>query len=221
MIPGIDEVIKQDVIDQLIWDDRINANEIAVKVQEGVVKLEGTVPSYAVKKVAEEDASNINGVIKITNSLKVTNPDNTGNISDTAIKENVQSRLLWDTRLNSSAITVEVLDKVVILLGSVYSYWEKTLAEDIAVTSVGVLWVDNKLSVKLKKTKLDLDIEKDLKNALKRNLLSDLEKLQVDVSDGVARIRGSVPAKSIKKEIGNVAMHTSGINDIINEVTVE
>ncbi len=221
MIPSADEIIKQDVIDQLIWDDRINANEIAVKVHEGVVKLEGSVPAYTIKKAAEEDAHNISGVIKIENSLKVTHPDKTESISDTVIKENVQSRLLWDNRLNSSAITVEVLDGVVTLLGNVDSYWEKTLAEDITATSVGVLWVDNKLSVKLIKTKLDIDIEKDLKKALKRNVLSNLDKIQVDVSDGIARIRGSVPSKSIKKEIADVAMHTSGIYDIINEVTVE
>ena len=41
-----DETIDKQVVDQLYWDSRVNASEVAVTVQNGKVTLHGTVPSY-------------------------------------------------------------------------------------------------------------------------------------------------------------------------------
>jgi len=51
-----DELIKKDVIEQLVRDDRIDASNIHIEVSNGTVTLRGEVPTYFSKTSAFEDA---------------------------------------------------------------------------------------------------------------------------------------------------------------------
>ena len=50
------EEIKKDVVDQLYWDNRIDASSVTVEVDGGRVKLKGTAPTYTAKEAARMDA---------------------------------------------------------------------------------------------------------------------------------------------------------------------
>jgi osmotically-inducible protein OsmY len=74
MIPSNDEMIKQEIIDHLAWDDLVDANEIFVRVKDNVVRLEGYASSYAAKLAAEKHAYKVADVIRVQNLLKVKLP---------------------------------------------------------------------------------------------------------------------------------------------------
>jgi len=57
MNPTSDEIKKQNIVDELTWDDSVNANDVTVKVIDGIVELNGSVPTYAAKAAAEEGIS--------------------------------------------------------------------------------------------------------------------------------------------------------------------
>lgn len=220
MIPTTDELIKQEIIDQLAWDDRVNANEIFVNVQNNIVRLEGTAPSYAAKLAAEKDAFSVTDVVMVENLLEVKLPPERTQPSDTVINGDVQSKLLSDSRIKLSDLNASTKDGVVTLSGNVDTYWQRRLAEDIAASSDGVILVENKLSVTLIKSAADAEIETAVKNACKRNALIDGDKIDVKVNDGIVLLRGKVPNNLVKREVNDIAIFTTGVKDIVDKMTV-
>jgi len=220
MSPQTDEFIKQDIIDHLVWDDSIDANDIHVSVNNGIAELTGTVPGYTTKLAAEEDVLQVKGVIEVDNSLEIVFPPQTSRPDDPVITSNIENKLLWNSSINAANITVDTKDGVVTLMGNADTYWEKNLAEELAGNSYGVIWVDNKLSVKIVKTVVDVDIEEDIKNAMRRNVFIDESVISVDVNDGTARLTGVVPYYAMRKDAIDTAMLTAGVTDVIDEITI-
>ncbi len=88
------ERIYEDVCDRLYIDDRLDASEIEVNVDENEVVLTGSVTSKEAKRRAEDLAESIPGVRNVENRIRVVAPDagttetmntiirNTGNMPD-------------------------------------------------------------------------------------------------------------------------------------------
>ncbi len=72
-----DERIREDISDQFMDNDELDASEIEVMVVEGVVTLTGTVPDRQSKRLAEDIAENGSGVRDVMNQLKVDNEAST------------------------------------------------------------------------------------------------------------------------------------------------
>jgi choline dehydrogenase-like flavoprotein len=66
-----DERIVDDVIDRLTQDAHIDAREILVKVEDGIVTLTGNVPERAMKRLAEDLVANASGVRDVRNMIRV------------------------------------------------------------------------------------------------------------------------------------------------------
>ncbi len=220
MSPTAEEITKQDIIDQLTWDHSVNANEIYVNVQDDVVQLKGKVPTYASKIAAEKDVYEVSGVTWVQNHLEVESPPDITRPTDLEITETIENKLAWNSQINSASIKVKTKDGIVTLSGVVDSYWEKNLAEDTALFTNGVIEVIDDLSVSLVKTVVDIDIEKDIKNAYRRNRLPGREEISVSVQNGIVRLSGVVPGFSVKKEAYNIAAYTAGVVDVIDDITV-
>ena len=69
-----DSDIKRDVEDELRWDPDIDATDIAVSVNNGVVTLAGFVRSFMQKYQAEADAKRVAGVLAVANDLEIRLP---------------------------------------------------------------------------------------------------------------------------------------------------
>ena len=69
-----DARIHDDVCDALTDDDALDASDISVSVQEGVVRLAGTVPHRLMKRLAEDLAETCPGVRDVENALRVGPP---------------------------------------------------------------------------------------------------------------------------------------------------
>ena len=220
MSPTTAEIKKQDIIDQLIWDNRIDANDVYVTVRDDVVILHGTVPSYAAKVAAGKDAYQVEGVSRVENELKVEFPAEMERPEDRAITENIEKKLIWNSQVNSANIKVQTSAGVVSLTGSVDSFWEKIMAEDIALYTHGVADVINKLSVAVTKSVLDIDIEQDIKSTYRRSGLTGHDDITVSVTNGIVRLSGTVPSYSVKRQAYNIAKFTSGVVEVIDDLAI-
>jgi len=149
MIPKLEELKKLDVIDQLTWDESVNANNIHVEVHGDTVQLKGKVPDYIAKLGAERDAMRIPGVNHVENYLEIEIVPKIVRPSDSEITQNVRQLLDISGRINSANIKVETHDGVVTLTGRSVSYEEKIIAGEIAGNANGITGVTNKLNVKL------------------------------------------------------------------------
>jgi hypothetical protein len=66
-----DERIREDVCERLQWDEWVNATEIEVAVQNGVVTLSGSVDDRPTKRRAEDVAESVSGVKDVQNQIRV------------------------------------------------------------------------------------------------------------------------------------------------------
>ena len=73
-----DKLLRQDVIDELDFEPRVESVNIGVTVDGGVVTLTGHVPNYSQKCAAEEAVKRVKGVRGIAEELKVQFADTEG-----------------------------------------------------------------------------------------------------------------------------------------------
>ena len=66
-----DSELQSEVFTELSWEPSIQAKDIAVSVKDGIVTLNGNVPTYAEKFAAESAAKRVCGVRGIAEELKV------------------------------------------------------------------------------------------------------------------------------------------------------
>jgi BON domain len=66
-----DELIREDVLSELKWDPKLESNDIAVAVKDGVVTLSGFVSNFWELEVAEKAAKRVYGVKAVANDLEV------------------------------------------------------------------------------------------------------------------------------------------------------
>jgi hypothetical protein len=70
-----DQRILDDINDRLMLHGRLDARNITTKVEKGEVTLSGTVSSRRAKRMAEDVAESVAGVVDIHDELKVTRPE--------------------------------------------------------------------------------------------------------------------------------------------------
>lgn len=69
-----DARIREDVCDRLSWNDDVDATDISVVVAEGEVTLDGTVETRHMKRLAEDLAEDVAGVVDVHNRIRVKKP---------------------------------------------------------------------------------------------------------------------------------------------------
>jgi osmotically-inducible protein OsmY len=215
------EILKQKIIDHLTWDDRIDSNDVYVYVEDGNVQLRGSVPTFSAKLAASKDAQMIDGVTNVDNQLEVSYPQTEEVLNDNEITSNIVNMLLWNSNIVSSDIVVKSQNRIVTLTGSVETYWEKYLAEDIANSAKGVIQVINLLDVELTKSKVDLDIQGAIEDALNRTSTIRSDNINVSVNNGIVTLTGNVGSFAEKEDIMDIARYTTGVVSVIDEITIE
>lgn len=220
MTPKTEELTKQDIVDELAWDDSVDANDVTVTVHDGVVELNGTVPTYAAKTAAERDAYLASDVTRVINNLTVRFPATKVVPTDTEITTSVENKLNWNSQINSTGIRVITTDGIVTLSGVVDTYWEKGLAEDVARYTNGVIDVVNELTVTPVKSIVDIDIENDIRRAFIRNSIIDDTKISVSASGGIVTLSGVASSYLERSRAYNIAKYTAGVVDVINNITI-
>lgn len=212
-----DETIKTQVVDQLVWDSRVDAADVGVTVKKGEVTLKGIVPSYQAKSAGLWDAYLVRGVTVVDNQLTVKYPKVP---TDDKIKEYVGNVLVWDMDLDDSNITVSVVGGTVKLTGTTTSYWEKYLAEDDAYRVGGVIEVTNELGIVLTGSWTDERIAKDIESAIERNFNVEVNDVDVKVADGTVTLTGEVPSWTARYAAYSCARYTSGVFEVNNNLTI-
>ncbi len=216
-----DEEVRQRVVDELRWDDRVDGAEVNVEVHDGRVVLSGRVPTYTARRVAEEDAEAVAGTGEVENRLVVKHPTALETPTDDEIESILTNMLRWDSDIDASEVRVTADAGWVTLKGIVPAYWQKLKAEDIAVSVRGVHGVTNELAVVPSRKLEDRRIAEEIVAALERNVYVDADRVDVKVNDGVVTLTGTVPDKRAYRATRDRARYTPGVVDVINELVVE
>ena len=216
----VDEQVKKHIVEQLYWDDRVNAADVRVECSEGRVVLSGTVANYAAKRAAENDALKTPGVAAIENRLEIFYPAETDLPSDQEISSRIASRLLWDSDIDAANIDVFVEGGIAVLEGTVDSYWKKVKAELFAFEIYGVTSVENKLAVVPTRDILDEAVAESITAALSRNSTVDANAIDVGVEEGRVVLAGSVEDWNAFLIAQDIAAYTLGVVDVTTNLVV-
>lgn len=213
-----DQEILSDVQDALTWDVRVNAASIDVDVVGGVVTLSGTVDTYTQKLDASQIASRIKGVVDVINNL-IVRP--TIIRSDQEIQDDIYGALRRDVLVDETNIVARVANGIVVLSGSTPTMAEKNAAESDAWLTPGVTDVINNIVVTPAVERMDQDIQEDVVASLTRDTRIDMGNIDVDVTDAIVYLRGTVSDYTQKWIASDIAWWTPGVRDVINELTVK
>lgn len=221
-----DQEIKNDAVAALERDVYLSGLPVTVTVKDAVITLTGSVGSAYEKDRADSDVRWVTNVKNINNKLKIQWWEKRGvreikpRLSDSDLKKAVRAELDQDSRVDASDITIEATAGYVILNGSVFSNYQKRIAEQDARDVVGVGWVTNNLFSRVDKRE-DWAIQDDVDFNL--NTDSVLEGFDIDtkVNNEVVTLSGNVHTWYEKFHAGDVASRVKGVKKVINNITAQ
>jgi len=215
-----DETIKKEVVDQLYWDNRVDADDVTAHVDNGVVTLKGTVPTHGARSSAVTDTWMIDGVTSVEDQIDVELAPTVEIPTDAEIRNNIQNILSWNTDIDVMDIDVSVEGGIVTLEGTVDEYWKKWKAVELVSDVSGVIDVLDEMTVVPTGSFIDKDIAETINDALDRNLYIDSEDITVEVEHGRVTLTGVVPTNFVRSKAGDIASYTAGVIDVHNNLVV-
>jgi osmotically-inducible protein OsmY len=211
-----DNDIQSDILDELAWDPEVEAPDVGVEVDDGVVTLTGTVDSYAIKLAAERAAQRIAGVRAIANDLSVRTPLTH---NDTDIAKAAANSLEANIALPAGAIDVTVQDGIVTVSGEVASPFQRRAAESAVEYLRGVRGVINVIRVKQPQVSTT-DVKSGIEHALLRAAEVDADRIRVRSDDGHVFLSGSVRSWPEKREAESAAWRAKGVTKVTNNIQI-
>lgn len=157
-----DRVLKKLVEAELEWEPSIDAADIGMTVEKGIVTLIGHVPTYAQKAVAEAVVKRVKGARGFVDRIEV-KPLGLDFDSDEALAARIASVIAWDVTipknieaalerqadLAADKVRVIVDGDKVRLEGSVRAWVERDTIERAALAAPGVRAVDDRIGISL------------------------------------------------------------------------
>ena len=137
-----DAELAESVLNALKWHSAVDEEKLKIKVEDGVVTLDGEVEWEFQRTSAKNAVSNLLGVRNVISNI-VLKPK----LTVTDIKSKISSAFHRTATIDAQKIEVEIQGNKAILRGKVRSYAEKDDAESAAWSAPGIAYVDNKLEL--------------------------------------------------------------------------
>jgi osmotically-inducible protein OsmY len=238
-----DADLKARVEKALAADARLKDSDIDVaSVNDAVVLLKGEAKTIGDHLRAVETAARVPGVRRVASEIQ--SPDKLGDaeiyrerddkgvtaeakegVSDAYITSATKLKLMADAKVPGLDVNVDTRGSEVTLFGMVPTAESKAKAEEIARGVAGVKSVKNELQVVPEKRHdavqaADGEIEKRVENAIENNdSLHDAD-IKVQVSNGVARLTGTVDRPEQRMTAAVVAREAPGVKAVTEELQI-
>jgi osmotically-inducible protein OsmY len=213
----LDSDIKRDVEDELRWDPDIDATDIGVAVNNGVVTLTGFVRSYAQKTEAERDAKRVAGVVGVANDIEVRLPILDAR-PDPDIARDAVNTLKSELPYSAENIKVIVQDGSLTLEGTVEWNYARERAQNAVKRIRGVKRVMNSIMVKPKVA--PHEIRRKIEDAFRRSAELDASRITVEANGSEVILRGTVKSWAERQEAERAAWAAPGVTKVDNRVAI-
>ena len=220
-----DAELKTEATELLARDVYLSGLPVAVKVERGVLRIEGTVGSPFEKERAGERLLNVSAIRGVENHLTV-NPTLSPGVrrqnsvlNDADLTHSVNAELHADPRIGLEDVTFRVADHEVTLRGTVSTQYQRDLAEIDVRNVVGVVLVNNELKV-VPAPRPDADVRKDILHALASNAALHDQGVRATVENGVVTLEGQVYDWYDHADALQIARRTRGVRAVHDKLQV-
>ena len=213
-----DAKIRVDVENELRWDPSVDEKGILIKVDNGVVSLQGTVPHFSDRWTAEEVTKRVAGVRAIANDIEVKIP-RPGERSDSDIASAAANALKWHFALESTDIQPIVKQGWMTLSGHVSYGYQKSVAESAVRYLLGVKGVFNDIEVRPEVEATD--VRQKIQSAFQRQASLDAKDIKVNVDHSTVVLQGTVHSWREKDDAAIAAWAAPGVTKVENKLQVQ
>lgn len=212
-----DRELQENVQKALDWEPSVDAAEIGVSVDNGIVTLRGDIKMYAEKAAAERVALRVYGVKAVANDLAVRLGKGLQR-TDSEIAQAAVNVLKWKSQLPAGQITVAVANGWVTLKGAVDWNYQREAAAKAVRDLTGVLGVMNDISVRSHVSVTD--IQSRIQAALTRSAEVDARRINVATLDGKVILSGNVRSWAEREEAKHAAWAAPGVRDVEDRMAI-
>lgn len=212
-----DITLRQNILDELEFEPKVDAAEIGVTARDGVITLTGHVGTYAEKDAAEKAARRVKGVRAIAQEIdvRILGPRRT---DDDDIARRAVKILDWNISIPKQMVQIRVCQGVVTLTGNVEWQYQKNAAAAAVRDLAGVVGVSNLIEV-VPGISAD-DVKKRIENALERDAELEAQAIQVDVSGGKVTLKGKVRTWSERHAAERAAWSAPGVCALDDQLAI-
>lgn len=139
-----DEDIAEAALRQFAWHAQVPENDIQLKVEDGIITLEGEVDQNYQREAAKKAVQNLSGVRGVFNFIKLKRTTQPADL-----KKKIRNSFERNALIDANHVNVEVDQHRVTLSGDVQSWAEKKQAERVAWSFPGITEVDNKIEIRV------------------------------------------------------------------------
>lgn len=211
-----DITVRQQVLDELEYAPMIDAAQIGVTVENGVVTLTGHVRSYAEKTIAERVALRVRGVRAVAEQIEVRYPENP-RIGDEALADRCARVLEWDVRIPERSVTLKVEKGCVTLQGCVPYYHQKAAVDQALRRLAGVTDIVNLIGVK--PPARAAEVKSRILAALRRSS-KDPDTVRVEVDGDKVTLDGCVDVWRERELAERAAWSAPGVRAVEDRLTL-
>jgi osmotically-inducible protein OsmY len=212
-----DRTLKTVVIDELDWRPSVNAKDIAVGVDGGVVTLSGHVASYAEKFEVEKAAKHIHGVKALVDKVEV-RLSGSGLMADDEIAKRVLQSLSWAVTVPKDQVQVQVESGWVTLAGELEWQFQSNAASGAVRNLLGVKGVSNQITLKERPTPVDVKVR--IEGALRRSAELEAKDIRVAVSGNEVTLDGKVRSWYERGRAEDAAWMAPGVRSVVDRLSV-
>jgi osmotically-inducible protein OsmY len=212
-----DKSLGQDIINELDWEPGVDAANVSAAVNDGVVTLNGHVPSYVQVVAAEAAVKRVKGVRAVALNIEV-RIAGAAAYSDEDVANHAVSQLIWSAMVPREAVQVKVHKGWITLTGEVEWQYQRRAAEENVRCLVGVRGVSNLITVKPHLPAWNL--ARSIEDALKREAGLEDQRITVSSDNDSVRLEGQVHSLCERDAVERVAWAAPGVRTVEDQMSI-
>jgi osmotically-inducible protein OsmY len=210
-----DRDLKDKVVAELEWEPAVDANSIAVAVDDGVVTLAGEVETLAHKGAVAAAVRRVAGVraVALELDVKLAIPHRR---SDAEIATHAGAALQSNTLIPADAIRLTVDDGRITLQGEVPWEFQRRAAQRAVSQLIGVVEIRNE--IRLRTNPQPADLAQRIEDALSRQAWREARHIDVVVDGTTVKLTGLVNSWHDRETAEAAAWRAPGVERVVNEL---